>query len=223
MFQPSYLPEIQIWLVSGYSRLIESRKKNESLQHKSTRWRCEILGKWTTIASSKTWAGSATNMWTRCPRQAWPHGSLIIKHYRVQVGNHQRGYQNPCIRHALKKELLLLEQINQWLGVLGTHMEWRLQVSRPQNTSHVCMTDLGWFQRKQHWLSRIHGGNLHQMHMDWRKSLLTSEHMLHELAWRNAFKSFQHCLMFNKIMEEIRMLSMGSTTIHLGFLLKGIP
>ena len=26
-FQPSYLPEIQIWLVSGYSRLIESRKK----------------------------------------------------------------------------------------------------------------------------------------------------------------------------------------------------
>jgi len=30
-------------------------------------------------------------------------------------------------------------------------------------------------------------------------------------------------LMFNKIMEEIRMLSMGSTTIHLGFLLKGIP
>ena len=23
------------------------------------------------------------------------------------------------------KELLLLEQINQWLGVLGTHIEWR--------------------------------------------------------------------------------------------------
>ena len=37
MLQPSYLPEIQIWLVSGYSRLTESRKKNESLQHKSTR------------------------------------------------------------------------------------------------------------------------------------------------------------------------------------------
>ena len=59
-FQPSYLPEIQIWPVSGYSRLIKSRKRNESLQHKSTRWRCEILGGWTTIASSKTWAGSAT-------------------------------------------------------------------------------------------------------------------------------------------------------------------
>ena len=83
---PSYLPKIQIWLVSGYSRLIESRKKNESLQHKSTRWRCGILGRWTTIASSKTWAGSATNMWTCCPRQAWPQSSLIIKHYRVQEG-----------------------------------------------------------------------------------------------------------------------------------------
>ena len=166
MFQPSYLPEIQIWLVSGYSRLIESRKKNESLQHKSTRWRCEILGKWTTIASSKTWAGSATNMWTRCPRQAWSHGSLIIKHYRVQVGNHHRGYRSPCIRYTLKKELLLLEQINQWLGVLGN--TYGVEVINLPNHSILCtcMTDLGWFQRKQHWLSRIHGGNLHQMHMN---------------------------------------------------------
>ena len=105
--------------------------KNESLQHKSTRWRCGILGRWTTIASSKTWAGSATNMWTRCPRQACPHGSLTIKHYRVQEGEpstrvskffHKSGL-------ALMKELLLLEQINQWLGVLGIHIEWRLQVS----------------------------------------------------------------------------------------------
>ena len=167
-FQPSYLREIQIWLVSGYSWLIESRKKNESLQHKSMRWRCEILGKWTTIASSKTWAGSATNMWTRCPRQAWPRGSLIIKHYRVQEGEpstriskffHKSGL-------ALMKELLLLEQINQWLGVLGIHIEWRLQVSKPRYTSHICMTDLGWFQRRQSKLSRIHGGNLHLMHMN---------------------------------------------------------
>ena len=91
----------------------------EELQHKSTRWRCEIPKKWTTIASSKTWAGSATNMWTRCPRQAWSRSSLIIKQYRVQVGNHNRGYWSPCIRHALKKELPFLEQINQWLVVLG--------------------------------------------------------------------------------------------------------
>ena len=168
MFQPSYLPEIQIWLVSGYSRLIESRKKNESLQHNSTRQRCEILGEWTTIVSSKTWAGSATNMWTRCPRQAWPQSSLIIKHYRVQEGEPSTRVSKSLHKSglALMKKLLLLEQINQWLGVLGIHIDWRLQVFKPQHSSHVCMTDLEWFQRKQHWLSRIHGGNLHQMHMN---------------------------------------------------------
>ena len=41
-------------------------------------------GEWTTVVSSKTWAGSATSMWTRCPRQAWSPGSLKMKHYRVQ-------------------------------------------------------------------------------------------------------------------------------------------
>ena len=168
MFQPSYLPEIQIWLVSGYSRLIESRKKNESLQHKSTRWRCEILRKWTTIASSKTWAGSATNMWTRCPRQAWPRGSLIIKHYRVQEGEpstrvskffHKSGL-------ALMKILLLLEQISQWLGVLG--YTYGMKVASLQTTEYFARVHdwFGMIPRKQHWLSRIHGGNLHQMHMN---------------------------------------------------------
>ena len=166
MFQPSYLPEIQIWLVLGYSRLIKSRKENESLQHKSTRWCCEILGEWTMIASSKAWASSATNMWTRCSRQAWPCSSLKIKHYRVLVGNHHWGYRNLVHELVFTQQLLSLEQINQWLGVLGIHIEWRLQVSEPQNTSHICMTDLGWFQRRQHWLSRIHDGNLHQMHMN---------------------------------------------------------
>ena len=128
MFQPSYLPEIQILLVSGYSRLIESRKKNESLQHKSTRWRCEILGKWTTIANSKTWAGSATHMWTRCPGQTWSHGSLTIEHYRVLVGNHHWGYRNLVHELVFAQQLLFLGQINQWLGVLGIHRKWRWSV-----------------------------------------------------------------------------------------------
>ena len=66
----------------------------EELQHKSTRWRCEILGEWTTIASSKTWAGSATHLRTRCPRQAWPRSSLTTKHYRVVARNHHRWYQS---------------------------------------------------------------------------------------------------------------------------------
>ena len=64
------------------------------------------------------------NMWTRCPRQAWPHSSLIIKHYWVQVGSHHQWYRSPCISLALKKRLILLEQINQWLGVLGIRIEW---------------------------------------------------------------------------------------------------
>ena len=81
--------------------------ERKSLQHKSTRWCCEILGKWTMVVSSKTWAGSATHMWTRCPRQAWPHSSLIIKHYRVQAGNHNRGYQS---LHAWKSKEFTLEQ-----------------------------------------------------------------------------------------------------------------
>ena len=132
------------------------------------------------------------NMLTHCPTQTWSHGSLTIKHYRVLVGNHHLGYRNLVHELVFAQQLLFLEQINQWLGVLRIHIEWRLQVSKPQNASHVCMTDLGWFQRKQHWLSRIHDGNLHQMHMNWRKSLLTSEHMLHELAWRKCLTSFEH-------------------------------
>ena len=117
-FQPSYLPEIQIWLVSGYSSLIESRKENEGLQHNLTRCRCEILGEWTAIASSKTWSGSATNLWTRYPRWAWPRSSLIVKHYRVQKGNHHRGCRSLVHDLGLAQQLLFLEQINQWLGVL---------------------------------------------------------------------------------------------------------
>ena len=96
-----------------------------SLQHKSTRRRRKILGRWTTVVSSKTWAGSATYMWTHCPRQAWPRSSLIIKHYRVQVGNHQRGFRSLVHELVFAQQLLFIEQINQWLGVLGTHIEWR--------------------------------------------------------------------------------------------------
>ena len=166
MFQPSYLPEIQIWLVTWYSRLIKSRKKNESLQHKSTRWRCEILGEWTTIEGSKTWAGSARNMWTHCPRQTSPHSSLIIKHYRVQVGNHHRGYRSPC---ALIDELIILEQVNQWLGVLGTHIEWRRPTYQTiEYFAHAWLTRDDSKGNKTN-LSQIHGGNLHLMHVNLEK------------------------------------------------------
>ena len=192
MFQPSYLPEIQIWLVSGYSRLIGSRKKNESLQHKSMRWRCEILGRWTTIASSKTWAGSATNMWTRCPRQAWPRGSLIIKHYRVQEGEPSTRVSKFFHKYglALMKELLLLEQISQWLGVLGYTYGMKMISLTDHRILRTCMTDLGWFQRSKNKLSRIHDGNLHQNARESKEVTPFIKQVLHELAWRRCFQKF---------------------------------
>ena len=79
-----------------------------------------------------------------------------------------------------KHRLLFLEQVNQWLGVLGIHIEWRLQVSRPHNTSHMCMTDLGWFQRKRNKLSQIYGGKLHLKHVNLEKITSYTKHILHE-------------------------------------------
>ena len=103
-------------------------------------------------------------------------------------------------------------------------MEWRLQVSRPQNTSHVCMTDLRWFQRKQHWLSRVHGGNLHQMHVIQRKSLLSSKHILHKRGMKKMLTQVSNTsLMFNMNDGGDKMLLMGSTTTHRDFLITGIP
>ena len=82
------------------------------------------------------------NMWTRCPRQAWPHSSLIIKHYRVQVVNHHQGHRSPC---ALIDELLILEQINQWLGVLG--YTYGMEVASLRTTEY--------FPRMHDWLGMI--------------------------------------------------------------------
>ena len=50
------------------------------------------------------------------------------------------------------------------------------------------------------------------------------QHMLHERNMKIMLIEVSNTsLMSNKIMEKTRMLSMGSTTIHPGFLLKGIP
>ena len=50
MFQPSYLTEIQIWLVSGYLRLRMSEKIGATQIVKTT---SKILGRWTLEASSE--------------------------------------------------------------------------------------------------------------------------------------------------------------------------
>ena len=116
MLQPSYLPEIQIWLVSGYFRqhvwkgkvatqideitLRDSREMNYDSKLQNMSWFCY---KHVNMLSKTTWS----------------QGSLIIKHYRVQEGNHNRGYWSLVHDLGLAHQLLFREQINQWLGVLG--------------------------------------------------------------------------------------------------------
>ena len=73
-------------------------------------------------------------------------------------------------------------------------------------------------------LSRIHVGNLHQMHVNQRKSLLLSKHILHERGMKKMLSKVSNTnLMFNNNTEEIRMLSMGSTTTHRNFHITGLP
>ena len=62
------------------------------------------------------------------PQTTWAHGSLTIKHYRVLVGNHHWGYRNLVHELVFAQQLLFLEQINQWLCVVGIHREWRWSV-----------------------------------------------------------------------------------------------
>ena len=52
---------------------------------------------------------------------------------------------------------------------------------------------------------RIHGGNLHQMHVNQRKSLLSSKHILHERGVKKMLTQVSNTSwMFNTIMEETK-------------------
>ena len=56
------------------------------------------------------------------------------------------------------------------------------------------------------------------MHVNQRKSLRSSKHMLHARNMKIMLIEVSNTsLIPNKIMEDIRMLSMGSTTIHPDF------
>ena len=88
----------------------------------------------------------------------------------------------------------------------------------------TCMTDLGWFQRKQNKLSRIHGGNLHRLHVN-----------LEELAtliqtyasWTKhegiVYKVSNTILMFNTNHGGDKMPLMCSTAPHRNFHITGLP
>ena len=88
----------------------------------------------------------------------------------------------------------------------------------------TCMTDLGWFQMKQNKLSRIHGGNLHQMHVNQRKSLLSSKRILHERGMKEMLTQVSNTSwMFNTNHGGDKMLLMGSITTHRNFHITGLP
>ena len=73
-------------------------------------------------------------------------------------------------------------------------------------------------------LSRIHGGNLHQVYVNWRKSLLSSKPMLHERNMKiMLIKVSNTSWMFNTNHGGDKMLLMGSTTTHLNFHITGFP
>ena len=99
----------------------------------------------------------------------------------------------------LKKELLLLEQINQWLGVLGN--TYRMEAANLSN--HRVLRTYAWLtwddsRGNKNNLSRIHGGNLHRLHVNQRKSLLSSKHMFHERDMRIMLTQVSNTsLMFN--------------------------
>ena len=73
-------------------------------------------------------------------------------------------------------------------------------------------------------LPRIHGGNLHQMHVNQRKSLLSSKHILHDRGMKKMLTQVSNNkLMFNMNHGGDKMLLMGSTTTHRNFHITGLP
>ena len=73
-------------------------------------------------------------------------------------------------------------------------------------------------------LSRTHGDNLHQMHMNSRKSLLSSKHILHEQSMKKILTQFPNTSwMFNSNHGGDKMLLMGSTATYRNFHITGLP
>ena len=122
------------------------------------------------------------------------------------------------------KKLLFPEQISQWLGVIENTNEMEVASLSNHSTLRTCMTDLGWYQRKQ---KQTFSNSRRQLTSDTREleevtaliQTYTSGTELEGIV----YKVSNTCLMSNRIMEEIRMLSMGSTTIYQDSNGDGIP
>ena len=108
--------------------------------------------------------------------------------------------------------------------MLGIHIECRWSVYQTiQYFAHAWLT---WDDSRgsKNKLSWIHGGNLHQVHMNSRKSLLPSKHKLHERntkALLTKFSTLGWCSTW--FMGGDKMLLMGSTATHRNFHITGLP
>ena len=122
------------------------------------------------------------------------------------------------------KILLLLEQISWWLDVLGYTYGMKMISLSNHRILRTCITDLGWFQRRQ---KHAFSNSRRQLTSNARESkevtsfiqTYTSETELEGIVYKVSNTS----LMSNRIMEKITMLLMDTTTIHPGFHEDGIP
>ena len=111
------------------------------------------------------------------------------------------------------KELLLLEQVNQWLCVLGD--TYGMEVASLSNHSilRTCMTDLEWYQTKTK-----------TVFLELTAATSFTQHMLHEWDMKLMLPDVSNTSwMFNTNHGGDKMLLMGSTTTHRNFHITGLP
>ena len=88
----------------------------------------------------------------------------------------------------------------------------------------TCMTDLGWFRRKQKQSFSIHGGYLHLMHVNLEKVTSYTKHVFHERDMKIMLTKVSNTsLVFNMSHGGDKMLLMGSIATHRNFHITGLP
>ena len=96
--------------------------------------------------------------------------------------------------------------------------------TKPYNTSHVCMTDSGWFQRKQ---NKPFSNSWRQITSNARELEQVTSLIQTYTSWAehegNAYKVSNTSSMFNMNHGGDVMMLMGSIAIHRNFHITGLP
>ena len=160
-------------------------------------------------------------------KQAWPHSSLTIKHYRVSGGEPSlMTSKSPRVEvqrvHLGQTPLSLNNSIS---GLVCSEHIWNEGCNSPD---HRILRTYAWLTWDDSRGSKTNF--LKSTAATFTKcTCIRGSHSFHQTntSWASMKKMLSKVsntsLMSNKIMEEIRMLSMGSTTILPGFPLKVIP